>query len=127
MRFFAILPFLGLALANPLTKRQSSTTCGSNAYSSTKVSAALKAGCNYLQKGKTVGSDKYPHKYSDYEKFTFPVDGPWYEFPIKESGTYSGGSPGADRVIFNAQCEYAGSITHTGASGNDFVGCSGTS
>ena len=37
------------------------------------------------------------------------------------------GSPGADRIVFNRDCELAGEITHTGASGNDFVGCSGTS
>jgi hypothetical protein len=36
------------------------------------------------------------------------------------------GSPGADRVVFNEDGEYAGAITHTGASGNNFVGCSGT-
>lgn len=38
-----------------------------------------------------------------------------------------GGSPGADRVVFNTNGQYAGAITHTGASGNNFVGCSGTS
>jgi hypothetical protein len=37
------------------------------------------------------------------------------------------GSPGADRVIINTACKLAGAITHTGASGNNFVGCSGTS
>lgn len=37
------------------------------------------------------------------------------------------GSPGADRIVFNSTCQLAGEITHTGASGNDFVGCSGTS
>lgn len=45
----------------------------------------------------------------------------------RTSGVYTGGSPGADRVVFNTNGEYAGAITHTGASGNDFVGCSGTS
>lgn len=37
------------------------------------------------------------------------------------------GSPGADRVIINTACKLAGEITHTGASGNNFVGCDGTS
>lgn len=37
------------------------------------------------------------------------------------------GSPGPDRVIFNSNGQRAGEITHTGASGNNFVGCSGTS
>lgn len=37
------------------------------------------------------------------------------------------GSPGADRVVINGQCSIAGIITHTGASGNAFVACTGTS
>ena len=40
--------------------------------------------------------------------------------------SYDGGSPGADRVVYNDNCDLAGVITHTGASGDDFVGCSGT-
>lgn len=36
------------------------------------------------------------------------------------------GSPGADRAIINSQCQL-GEITHSGASGNGFAGCSGTS
>lgn len=64
----------------------------------------------------------------DYEGFDFGgVQGPYYEFPIEESGVYDGGSPGADRVVVTGDGEYAGTITHTGASGDDFVGCSGTS
>lgn len=62
--------------------------------------------------------------YHDYEGFTFPVSGTYYEFPILSSGSvYSGGSPGADRVIFNTDNQLAGVITHTGASGNNFVEC----
>jgi hypothetical protein len=36
------------------------------------------------------------------------------------------GSPGADRIVINKNCERAGEITHTGAGGNKFVGCQGT-
>jgi hypothetical protein len=70
------------------------------------------------------------------------VTGPYQEFPLKTSGTYTGGrididfalefvltsvigTPGADRVIFNTRGQRAGEITHTGASGNAFVACSG--
>lgn len=77
--------------------------------------------------GTTVGNDKYPHQYNNYEGFDFSIDGPYYEFPIEKGYAYSSGSPGADRVIFNGDGTYAGSITHTGASGDDFVGCSDTS
>jgi hypothetical protein len=35
------------------------------------------------------------------------------------------GSPGADRVILTSSGQRAGEITHTGASGNNFVACDG--
>ena len=112
------------------------------------MAKALNEGCQLYSNSQTEGNDNYPHRYNDYEGFDFPISGPYQEFPIKESGVYYGGknltseqssqepvdadqehegSPGADRIVFNADCEYAGSITHTGASGNNFVGCSDTS
>ncbi len=70
------------------------------------------------------GSDKYPHQYEDYEGFSFPTSSPWYEFPILSSySVYSGGSPGPDRVIFDSHGNFDSLITHTGASGDDFVAC----
>ncbi|KAK1997006.1 ribonuclease [Colletotrichum falcatum] len=104
-----------------------STTCGSTSYSTAQVNAASNAACTHVKAGTVAGSSTYPHRYNNYEGFDFDVSGPWYEFPIKSSGVYTGGSPGADRVVINASCGQAGQITHTGASGNDFVGCSGTS
>ena len=69
-------------------------------------------------------SDNYPHRYNNYEGFDFPTSGPWYEFPILSSHkVYTGGSPGADRVIFDEDGALDMLITHTGASGNNFVGC----
>lgn len=42
--------------------------------------------------------------------------------------TPSLGSPGPDRVVITEDgCKQAGTITHTGASGNNFVACDGTS
>jgi hypothetical protein len=49
--------------------------------------------------GETVGNDNYPHTYNDYEGFSFSCDSPYLEFPIEQGGIYSGGSPGADRVV----------------------------
>jgi hypothetical protein len=37
------------------------------------------------------------------------------------------GRPGPDRVVIDGECEIAGVITHTGADGNAFVACEGTS
>lgn len=72
----------------------------------------------------TPATGGYPHQYNDYEGFTFPTSGPWYEFPILSTyKVYTGGSPGADRVIFDGSGTFDSLITHTGASGDDFVAC----
>ncbi|QKX64082.1 uncharacterized protein TRUGW13939_11255 [Talaromyces rugulosus] len=97
-------------------------TCGSVCYWQTDIDDALNKGYSEYKSGGEL--DSYPHTYNDYEGFDFPVDGPYQEFPILSSfEVYTGGSPGADRVIFNEQGDYAGLITHTGASGDDFVAC----
>ncbi|OCK81873.1 ribonuclease-domain-containing protein [Lepidopterella palustris CBS 459.81] len=123
----ALLP-LTFAIPAALQPRQCSTTCGNNCYTDSQINDALDAACGYVQDGSTAGGSKYPENYNDYEGFDFGgVQGPYYEFPILESGVYDGGKPGADRIVLNDNCELAGEITHTGASGNNFVGCSGTS
>ncbi|KAG9191105.1 ribonuclease-domain-containing protein [Alternaria panax] len=99
--------------------------CGSTCYTSAQASTARNAGYNYYRQGSQAGSSTYPHKYNNYEGFDFLVSGPYQEFPLRTSGAYTGGSPGADRVIFNTAGQRAGEITHTGASGNAFVACSG--
>ncbi|KAI5866400.1 Ribonuclease/ribotoxin [Durotheca rogersii] len=105
---------------------QAATTCGTKSYTATQVNQAAQKACTYYQAGTTAGS--YPHTYNNYEGFTFAVTGPYLEFPLLSSGSvYTGGSPGPDRVIINTSCKLGGAITHTGASGNAFVGCSGTS
>lgn len=108
-----------------LTKRQTCVdTCGTVCYYQTTINNAVAKGYSLYQSGQTEGSDEYPHVYRDDEGFNFPVSGPYYEFPILHSfKVYTGGSPGADRVIFNEDGDFAGVITHTGASGNDFVAC----
>lgn len=119
-----MLALAGSAAAVPLAAATCEYTCGSNCYSSSAISAAVSKGYSLYQDDDTLGSDKYPHQYKDYEGFDFPTDGPWYEFPILSSGSvYAGGSPGADRVIFDSQGTFDSVITHTGASGDDFVAC----
>jgi len=122
----AIAPLVAGILASPLIQPRASCvdTCGSTCYWQSDIDAAQAQGYKYYEDGTTVGSDEYPHQYNDYEGFSFPVSGPYYEFPILSSyKVYTGGSPGADRVIFNGNDDYAGLITHTGASGDDFVQC----
>ena len=119
-----LLPTISFALVLP--RQSSGATCGSDVYSNRAISSAQSSGCSHLDSGTTVGSGDYPHEYHDYEGFDFPVSGPWYEYPILESGKVFDGStsPGADRVVFNDDCDLAGVITHTGASEQDgFVEC----
>lgn len=71
-----------------------------------------------------LGSSKYPHQYKNFENFNFPSSAPWYEFPILSSTKiYTGGAPGADRVIFDNKGKLDSLITHSGAKGNNFVSC----
>ena len=99
-------------------------SCGSDCYSDSDIQAALNQGYQDYQDGNSP--DDYPHQYEDYEGFSFPDPGPYYEFPIlADEEVYTGGSPGADRVIFTGSGQYEGLITHTGASSYDgFVQCS---
>ncbi|KAL2168866.1 hypothetical protein VTG60DRAFT_6768 [Thermothelomyces hinnuleus] len=97
-------------------------TCGSVCYEQSHINAALNKGYSLQKSGDDINS--YPHRYNNYEGFDFPTAGPWYEFPILSShSVYSGGSPGADRVIFDGSGNFDALITHTGASGNNFVAC----
>ncbi|KAJ5910586.1 hypothetical protein N7504_005229 [Penicillium tannophilum] len=123
-KILALAVFMTGVAAIPLEKltRACAYTCGTVCYTSSAVSAAQAAG--YKLEAAGNADDSYPHVYHDYEGFDFPVDGTYYEFPILKSGSvYTGGSPGAYRVIFNGDDELAGVITHTGASGDDFVAC----
>lgn len=47
-----------------------------------------------------------PHAYNDYEKFNFShAQKPYLEFPVVKTGVYSGGSPGADRIVIGSIAE----------------------
>ncbi|PWY86676.1 RNase Ms,minor [Aspergillus heteromorphus CBS 117.55] len=127
-----LLSLLPLLLSSSLvaasahdTERRDSCAyyCGSTCYWSSDVSAAQAKGYELQQDGETVHD--YPHVYHDYEGFDFSVSGTYYEYPIMDDyDVYDGGSPGADRIIFNGDDELAGLITHTGASSEDgFVQC----
>ena len=97
MRFSLVssaLLFAVSAIALPtseIVQRQSSTTCGNNYYSYDQVSSALDQGYNYYANGEQVGNNDYPHSFTNYEGFALRVDGPYQEFPILESGVYTGG------------------------------------
>jgi hypothetical protein len=99
-------------------------------YSQQNIDDAATTALSYYASGETVGNDKYPHQYKDYEGFSFLCSAPYLEFPILTSGVYDGGSPGADRVVIgsissdDSSAEYCAVITHDGQSDNDFAECS---
>ncbi|KEY67400.1 hypothetical protein S7711_08880 [Stachybotrys chartarum IBT 7711] len=127
----SLLALAATVLAAPANELQARApaVCGSVSYTSAQTNAASVAACNYVRNGGTAGGSTYPHRYNNYEGFYFlGLPGPFHEFPIMSNGrVYTGGSPGPDRVIINGACRQAGTITHTGASGNAFVACQGTS
>ena len=101
-------------------------TCGSTCYWQSDIDAALQQGYAYYQNGQQVGNDKYPHEFDDREGFDITISGPWYEFPILNTfKVYTGGSPGADRVVFTGDGTLALVVTHTGATNDNFLECSG--
>ncbi|KAK0498810.1 guanyl-specific ribonuclease C2 [Armillaria luteobubalina] len=111
-----------LALAAP-TLPPSTVTCGPNSYTPAKVQGAITDGYGHLNSP----INKYPHQYKNYEGLTMRCTGKVYnEFPILPSGLYTGGSPGADRVVFDNSGAYCTVMTHTGApTTNGFVACKG--
>ncbi|EIW86891.1 ribonuclease ribotoxin [Coniophora puteana RWD-64-598 SS2] len=121
--FFAALALAFVTGTHALVARQSggsssSCTCGDNSYSGDDIS-------NAINQAEGSGGGDYPHQYHDYEGFSFPsCSGTFYEYPLESGSTYTGGSPGADRVIYDDSDNFCACITHTGASGDDFVECS---
>ncbi|CEJ81520.1 hypothetical protein VHEMI01641 [[Torrubiella] hemipterigena] len=118
----AALSLVVAVAASPAKRESCVYRCGGVCYWQSDIDAAVQKGFSDLQNGQTEHS--YPHQYNDREGFDFPTSAPWYEYPILSSyKVYSGGSPGADRVIFDSQGNLDSLITHTGASGNNFVAC----
>lgn len=65
----AVLAVSAYALPVEVEKRQSATTCGSTYYSASQVRAAVNQGYDYYASNQQVGSNEYPHTYSNWEGF----------------------------------------------------------
>ncbi|KAK0498782.1 guanyl-specific ribonuclease C2 [Armillaria luteobubalina] len=122
-----VFSFLVFSMAAPTRRAwpSGSVTCGSNTYSLSSVESVVSYGYSLIDD--LIGSGSYPHTFHNYEGLDMWCSGEsaYNEFPILESGLYNGGSPGADRVVFSDNGVYCAVITHTGASGNNFVSCDG--
>ncbi|EKM84190.1 hypothetical protein AGABI1DRAFT_110753 [Agaricus bisporus var. burnettii JB137-S8] len=106
------------AIPFDLEARAQACNCAGRSYSATSVQ-------NGINKALSGGAGDYPHEYHNFEGFNFGCSGSTYfEYPILTSGTYNGGSPGADRVVYDNLDNFCSCLTHTGApSTNGFVEC----
>ncbi|KAJ7928363.1 guanyl-specific ribonuclease C2 [Mycena leptocephala] len=116
-----------LALATPALGPKGDVTCGSNKYRPAQVKSAVNKGYSLVRAGSSLGG--YPHVLTNSEKFPLLAEcstSRVYDFPLLPGGLYTGlTAPGPDRVVFTGQGTYCGVLTHTGARGDDLVGCSG--
>ncbi|MCJ1282980.1 hypothetical protein MMC26_002307 [Xylographa opegraphella] len=99
-------------------------------YGKADINAAASKALELASQGQTLGRDKYPHVYNDYEHFTFShALKPYLEFPIMSGEVYDGSSPGADRVVIGSIAQdynsavYCAVITHDGEKRNGFAEC----
>ncbi|TBU63710.1 ribonuclease T1 [Dichomitus squalens] len=122
MKFSTIFALTTALLASTVSariaRRQSGgCDCAGTEYSSSDI-------LNAINEALDGGASDYPHEYHDYEGFSFPsCSGTFYEYPIQQDDVYTGGSPGADRVIYDEDGDFCACLTHTGASGDDFLEC----
>ena len=73
----------------------------------------------------------FSQNHPDYEHFSFPnAQKPYLEFPILESGEFTGNeSPGADRIVIGSiatdysSAVYCATLTHDGSTKNGFTEC----
>ncbi|KAI5856998.1 Ribonuclease/ribotoxin [Tricharina praecox] len=134
MYFLTALAVLTLLASTASAAVTGVTGANCNGYVFTKaaVQAAANEALDHLVSSSTVGDNDYPHQYNNYEGFSFNSGcaPPYYEFPLFKSSLYTGGSPGADRVVIGSRsgssAKFCDVITHYGASGNAFLMCANT-
>ncbi|KAH0610439.1 uncharacterized protein H6S33_011966 [Morchella sextelata] len=106
MKFLSALIALTLA-ASAIAQDVSGSTgasCSGTSFTVSKIDAAGELALDHLNAGTQVGSNNYPHQFNNREGFKFNAgcNAPFYEFPVLKNGLYSGGSPGADRVVIGS-------------------------
>ena len=95
-----VFPTLNAQLTFPDYEPSGCNCDNKTTYDKDAINAACTEALQLASEKRTLGRDKYPHVYNDYEKFNFShAQKPYLEFPIVSDGSYEGGSPGADRVV----------------------------
>ncbi|KAJ7794030.1 Ribonuclease/ribotoxin [Mycena olivaceomarginata] len=121
-----------LAIASPAPRALPSgdVTCGRNVYIPSPRFPRPSSGSSEFNSHAELpfSADSYPHEYfveSSEHIELFCSGSSFLEYPILPGGVaYSGGSPGADRVVFTTSGTYCVVITHTGAATEDgFMSC----
>ncbi|KAK7049891.1 hypothetical protein VNI00_005321 [Paramarasmius palmivorus] len=120
--FASVLAVLAIAqvevLAAVVERQSNGCNCAGTSYSSSDVRSAV----SRARTGSTING--YPHQFRNDEGFSLSCSSPFFEFPLKKGSVYSGGSPGADRVIYNSGGSVCACVTHNGApTTNGFVLC----
>ncbi|RPB23136.1 Ribonuclease/ribotoxin [Terfezia boudieri ATCC MYA-4762] len=92
--------FAALSVAQSVTGI-TGANCNDYVISPRAINSAALAALRHLNAGTTVGRNNYPHRYNNFESFTFNAgcNPPYYEFPVFRDHVYTGGSPGLDRVV----------------------------
>jgi len=109
----------------------SGCNCDGVGYTRADIQNAAEAALALASQGETLGRDRYPHVYNDYEHFNFGhAQKPYLEFPVERDGrVYEGGSPGADRIVIGSIADdyssamYCAVITHDHSRHNGFTEC----
>ncbi|TFK86150.1 ribonuclease T1 [Polyporus arcularius HHB13444] len=106
-----------MSVAGGVVRRQSrGCVCGGTSYTRGDIA-------NAIDEAEDGGASGYPHQYHGYEGFDFPSCSGEFLYALERNRVCTGGSPGADRVIYDSSGDFCACLTHSGASGNDFLEC----
>ncbi|KAK5823534.1 Ribonuclease/ribotoxin [Linnemannia elongata] len=106
-----------------LVAGQQGCECGPHTYTTPEVASAILAG-DGRNPNPTTSSGPYPKLFDNRERVQFPdCNANLIQFPLRMGGSYSGGPPGPDRVVYQKDGKFCGCMTHFGALGNRLAAC----
>nr|VWO94389.1 Laccase-2 (EC (Benzenediol:oxygen oxidoreductase 2) (Diphenol oxidase 2) (Urishiol oxidase 2) [Ganoderma boninense] len=112
--------FASIVSARIARRQSGGCNCDGTEYSSNDISKAISA----AEDGGITRISTMTMRQAPLTGFSFPsCSGEFFEYPLEQGEAYNGGSPGADRVIYDDGGDFCACLTHDGASGNNFVEC----